>query len=170
MNHLLPILATAFSMHVVAQPVSEDLTLQVATHEIATLTSHYLIKEQSCQDSTGILQRSDLHSYTLSNEQIKIILTYHSVKSRFDCSRQERSALIASLLAAQHYPDDKASDRIQDYTLIIDDFIHDQHRLWQLTSEYLIKIPTDTREELMSSKKLQEPFRLMESVKALGLD
>ena len=173
MKYFIWIVTIVFSVPVLGKEnaeVAEDVSLRLAISEVTSLANDYLLKEKSCIDAASILEWSDLHSYTLSDAQIKTVLAYHSVKSRFECTRQERSQLVAALLSLQHFASVHPEDQARGYALLIDDFTHDQHRLWQLTAEYQHQIPANIRTGLMTSKKLQQPFRLMDSVKALGLD
>lgn len=158
----LVLLAAAVSLNLFAADAPDPRPLAKAS--IAHSLKAYADKEQACAASKSVLPEDALKGVSLSKQQLTDVLSYFYLKTLYDCSAVESSALVSKLIAYQSLAGQMSSDADQAGKIIASDLA----KLWQAEAKF-VQLDPEVRLQLSGIQALAEPFDMIQSAERLGL-
>jgi hypothetical protein len=146
----------------------KSVSADIAKARLVRALSELEKRTQECIDLRVVLPKDALRGIVASREELRTALIYFNVKAENDCVKSEIAQYVVAAelverVNADKRDNDSGEERASDLVMIsVADEVERE-------AEYL-RLPAPVREALEKIEALRRPFRLIDSVRALGLD
>lgn len=136
--------------------------LELARGNLAKSVTALAEKEGQCSASAKVLPVEAIRALGLHEDQLKTALSYFYLKASLACTYPEAASVVVNLRVLRELqPGMQEEDGEQLITANMVSVLEEQAKYEQL--------PEGVRQQLESIKALHAPFKMIESVQALGL-